>query len=102
MSKELESVKGVNIINQYHSKQVDNFTRVVLGVYKGEKPIKHYYYELVNKRGKVVQSIPVNSKENDKYVIQSIAVRLGLNYRLVEFEEVWQDLDKEEKNEPSR
>ena len=95
MSKELEKVKGVNVVNQYHSKEMDKVTMMMLNCFvKTDKPVRHTYYELVDKKGKVVQIIVDN--EAKPVIVRSVATRLGLDYRLVEFEESWQDLDAEE------
>ena len=91
MSKELEKAKGINVNQQYHSKEIDSFSKLMLATFKD--PIKHSYYEFVNKKGKVVQIIETKNKT----LVQSAACRLGLDYRLVEFEETWEDLDKENK-----
>lgn len=87
MSKELEKATGVRVNNQYHSNQLDTFSKVMLKSFSS--PIKHSYYELVNKKGKVVHLIETDSK----VIVQSAATRLGLDYRLVEFEETYEDLD---------
>lgn len=92
MSKKLETVTGVHVNNQYHSKALDNFSRAIIGAFKGDKPIKHSYYELVNKKGKIVQVM----EASQEVIVQSAAHRLGLDYRLVEFNETWEDLDKED------
>lgn len=98
MSKELEKVQGVNVETQYHSKNLDTFSNLLLTSFVTSKPIKHSYYELINKKGKVVQ-IVVTDKP---VIVQSAAYRLGLDYRLVEFEEVYKDLDSNVENKDEK
>lgn len=97
-SKKLDTVQGVNVNNQYHSKQIDAFSKMMLATFRSSgEPIKHKYYELVNKKGKVTQIVLADQE----VIVQSAAHRLGLDYRLVEFNETWEDLDKEEKSDAS-
>lgn len=91
MSKELEKAHGINVNNQYHSKQIDVFSNMMIKTLRGE-PITYKYYELVNKKGKVVQIVATDKK----VIVQSAAHRLGLDYRLVEFDETYEDLDKDD------
>lgn len=88
MSKELEKAHGVDINNEYHGNDVDNFTKAMLASFS--KPTKHCYYELVDANGDVKHVMMTDKKS----VIMSVATRLGLDYRLVEFEETYKDLDK--------
>ncbi len=91
-SKKLETVQGVNVNNQYHSSQIDVFSKMILGTFGSNgEPVKHKYYELVSKDGKIVQMVTSDSE----VVIQSAAYRMGLDYRLVEFNETFEDLDKQ-------
>jgi len=91
-SRKLDTVQGVNVNNQYHGKQIDAFSKMILGTFRPNgEPVKHKYYELVNKDGKIVQMVTSDSE----VVVQSAAYRMGLDYRLVEFNETFEDLDKE-------
>ena len=81
MAKELEKEIGCKIIHKI--KADDTFTKLFaksLG-----NSVKHTYIELVNKKGKVVQIIA------DPIIAISAAGRMGLDYRAVEFEEVWEE-----------
>lgn len=91
-SQKLETAQGININNQYHGKTAGAFEKMMINTFLGDKPVKHSYYELVAKDGHVVQI--VDTKE--EYIIQSAAYRLGLDYRLVEFNVTYEDLDKEQ------
>ena len=91
-SKKLETVQGINVNNQYHSSQIDAFSKMILGTFRRNgEPIKHSYYELVSKDGKIVQMVTSDSEA----IVQSAAYRMGLDYRLVEFNETFEDLDKQ-------
>ena len=89
MSKELEKAQGININHQYHSKELDFFTNALLNI-NDKKLLKHAYYELVDKHENIVQILLTSNI----CMVQSIAHRMNLNYRLVEFDETWEDLDK--------
>lgn len=93
----LETAQGVDIRHQYHGKEASIFDKMMLKTFVGEGPLKRSYYELVNKKGKVVQIVVTE----DEYIVQSAAHRMGLDFRLVEFVVTYEDLDKEEdkKNE---
>lgn len=88
MSKELPKEHGVNVNNHYHSKQIDVFSNMMIKTLGGE-PITYKYYELVDNEGKIVQIVVTDRSA----IVQSAAYRLGLDYRLVEFEETYEDLD---------
>ena len=93
MSKELAKVHGIDVVQNYEGNKLDTFSKLMFNTFEmSGKVINHFYYELVNKRGKVVHIIITDSKA----MVQSIAHRLKLNYRLVEFTETYKDLDKKE------
>lgn len=85
MTKELEKETGCKVVHKI--KADDTFTKLFaksLG-----NSVKHVYVELVNKKGKVVQII------TDPIIAISAAGRMGLDYRVVEFEEVWEEEETE-------
>lgn len=85
----LENVHGVDIINKYNSKKLDPFSHAVMNTFNG--PIKYKYYELIDDNDNVVHVITCEKEA----MVQSIAARWGYHYRCVEFEERFEDLDKE-------
>ena len=91
-SRKLEKAQGININNQYHGKEAGVFEKMMINTFLGDKPIKHSYYELVDKDGRIVQI--VDTKE--EFIVQSAAYRMGLDYRLIEFNVTYEDLDKEQ------
>jgi hypothetical protein len=90
MSKELDKVRGVNVNNQYNGKELDVFSKMLFSTFKD--PISHRYYELVDSNGHIVQIVVSDTKS----VVQSAAARMGLDYRLVEFDETFEDLNRQE------
>ena len=90
MSEELGKVRGVNVNHQYHESELDSFSRLFFRTIS--EPIKHTYYELVDKDGKIVQIVCTNERS----VVISAANRMGLDYRLVEFDETFENLETKE------
>lgn len=81
MAKMLDKVTGCNVINKISKDSTDVFFLQIMGS-KAKEPIKHVYYEMIDDKGSVVQII-----ENG-IVAASVAGRLGLDYRPVEFSEI--------------
>lgn len=86
MSKQLDAIKGCDVIHLY--KKDDIMAKLFVKPFTNGEPVKKYYFEVVDKKGNTMFIF------EDLSTTMSVAGRFGLDYRQVNYEERFEELEE--------
>ena len=84
---ELEKINGCNVKHQYITTEKDKIWSAMLKGLTGDEPIKKCYYEVVDKKGRT------KFISENKTLVLSVAGRFGHDWREVDYEESWEEIE---------